>query len=188
MANADRPAGFSPSGNIGGSPYNAQVRKYAVALGDGTALFVGDAVKSTGTANADGIPYVTQAAASNTIRGVVVGFEPEPTNLELQYRLASTERIVLVCDDPLAEFEVQEDSVGGALAVTAVGGNIEIVVGAGSTVSGRSGMEIDSSTATTSAAQIRIIGSVQRPDNEVGTNASWIVKINEHELLTAAGV
>jgi hypothetical protein len=185
MANEDRPTGLSPTGTIGGTPYSAKVRRYAVPATDGTALYVGDAVVSTGSANADGVPYVIQAAAANILRGVVVGFEPDPTNLELKYRLASTERIAMVCDDPMAEFEIQEN---GAIAVTAVGGNAELVVAAGSATSGLSGMELASSSAITGAAQLRIIQLVQRPNNEVGTNGKWVVKINEHELLTAAGV
>lgn len=184
MPNADRPRGFELVGHVSGSPHNAAINKYAVPSGDSTALFVGDAVITDGNANADGIPYVIQGTVAASLRGVVVGFEPDPTNLELQYRLASTERICYVCDDPDALFEIQET---GAIAATDVSGNAEISVAAGSTVSGRSGMELDSASAITGAAQLRIVRLAQRADNEIGTNANWIVRINEHELDTAAG-
>jgi len=184
MANADRPRGLKLVGHVSGSPFNAQIRRYAVPSSDGTALFVGDAVKTNGTASTAGIPYVIQAAAGDGLRCVVVGFEPLATNLELLYRAASTERVVYVCDDPEALFEIQED---GAIAVTAVSGNADLVVAAGSTVSGLSGMELDSSSATTSTAQLRILELAQREDNAVGTNAKWIVRINEHELAGTAG-
>lgn len=188
MANSDTLFGARLIGHLSGSPINAQIRRYSVPASDGTALFVGDFVKSNGTADTDGTPQVIQAAAGNTVRGVVVGFEPLATNLNLTYRTASTQRYVLVCDDPHALFEIQEDSVGGDLAATAVGGNADITVGSGSTTSGLSGMELDSSTAATTAATLRIHGLVQRADNEIGTNAKWIVQIVEHELITSTGV
>lgn len=187
MPNSDRPTGLRLVGHLSGSPHNAAVNKYIIPASDGTATFVGDAVVTNGDASSDGIPYVIQASAGGAIRGVIVGFEAEPTNLELQYRLASTERIAMVCDDPDALFEIQEDSDGGALAATDVSGNADIIVGAGSTVSGKSGMELDSSSAITGAATLRIVALAQRPDNEIGNQAKWFVRINEHEFDTAAG-
>lgn len=188
MANSDKPFGARLVGHISGSPFNAQIRRYSVPASDGTALFVGDFVKSDGSADADGVPGCIQAAAANTLLGVVVGFEPVPTNLETMHRLASTLRYALVCTDPDAIYEIQEDSVGSNLAATDVGGNADIIVAAGSTVSGISAMELDSSTAVTTTAQLRILGLAQRADNEIGANAKWLVRINEHELDTAAGV
>ena len=180
MANSDSPSGFTLVGTIGGSAYNAQIHKYAIPAADGTATFVGDAVKTNGDATADGVPYVIQAAATNTIRGIIVGFEPNPSNLELQYRAASTLRICWVCDDPYAVFEIQED---GTMAATDVSGNADIVVAAGSTTSGRSAMELASSTVATGDT-LRILELVQRADNEIGLNAKWKVMIMEHELTT----
>lgn len=188
MANSDTPFGFKLVGHTSGSPMNARLTRYSIPASDGTAVFIGDAVKSTGSADTVGVPAVIQAAAGNTIRGVVVAFEPLLTNLETKHRLASTLRYALVCDDPEAIYEVQEDSVGNNLAATDVGDNFEIIVAAGSTVSGLSGMELDSSTAAGATAQLRVLGLVQRADNEIGANAKWLVRINEHELDATAGV
>ena len=79
-------------------------------------------------------------------------------------------------------FEIQEDSVVATLAATNVGQNADIVVGAGSTVSGLSGMELDSDSAVATTAQLRIHSLERRPDNEIGANANWLVIINEHEF------
>lgn len=187
MANTDAPRGLRPVRHSNGSPYNGAVNRYYVPSSDGTAIFIGDAVKSAGSADANGVASVAQAAAGDAIRGVVVGVEPV-TDESLIYRAASTERYLLVADAPDLIFEIQEDSVGGALAVTAIGNNADLVVAAGSTFTGLSGMELDSSTATTSTAQLRILGLVQRPDNEVGSNAKLEVMINEHELKSTTGV
>lgn len=187
MANTDRPNGLRPVRHLNGSPWNGAVRRCYVPSSDGTAIFVGDAVKSAGSADADGVPTVAQAAAGNAIRGVVTGIEVLGSDLETLYRAASTARYVYVCEDPDVVFEIQEDSVGGALAATDVGNNADIVVGSGSTTSGASGMELDSSTKATTAAQLNILALVQRPDNEIGTNAKWEVFINEHEFGSTTG-
>jgi len=189
MANRDIPNGLRPVGYLNGATWNGKVNKYYVPATDGTAIFIGDAVKSAGSASADGkYPDVAQAAAGDAIRGVVVGFEVDPDNINYKYRPASTAMTLLVCDDPDAIFEIQEDSVGGALAVTEVGENADLVVGSGSTTTGLSGMELDSSDHKSATAQLRILRLVDRPDNELGTNARWQVLINEHELKSTTGV
>lgn len=187
MANADRVNGGRPVKHLDGSPYNGAANRYYVPSSDSTAIFVGDAVKSAGSADANGVASVAQAAAGDAIRGWVVGVEPV-TDESTIYRAASTERYVFVADAPDLVVEIQEDSVGGALAATSVGLNADLVVGSGDTASGRSGMELDSSTAATTSAQLRIIGFAQRADNEIGTNAKVLVVANEHELKSTTGV
>lgn len=187
MANVDRPSGLRPVKHLDGSPYNGAANLYFIPSTDSTAVFLGDAVKSAGSADADGVATVAQAAAGDAVRGVVVGFQPDPDNLSSLYRAASTDRYVWVADAPDIVCEVQEDSVGGALAATEVGNNADIVVGTGSTTTGTSAMELDSSTAGTTAAQLRILGLVQREDNEIGTNAKLLVAFNEHELKSTTG-
>lgn len=190
MANVDRVFGFRPVGHLNGSPWNGRVTKYWIPASDGTATFVGDLVKLSGTASASGIASVIQAAAGNTPVGVVISFEPNPDNLAQIHRTASQDindqedgRYVYVADSPDLVCEVQEDGVGGALAITNVGQNADVVVGSGSATTGQSGMELDSSTAnTTSTLVLRILGFVQRPDNEVGVaNAKMLVGFNVHQ-------
>lgn len=187
MANADRVNGLRPVKHLDGSPYNGAANLYYVPSSDSTAIFVGDAVKSAGSADSDGVASVAQAAAGDAIRGVVVGVKPV-TDESTIYREASTERYVYVADAPDLVFEVQEDSTGGALAASSVGLNADVVVASGDTATGTSGMELDSSTAGTTTAQLRIMGYVQRPDNEIGDNAKILVAINEHELKSTTGV
>ena len=190
MANTDRPNGLRPVRHLNGSPWNGAVRRCYVPATDSTAIFVGDAVKSAGSGDSDGVPSVAQAAAGDSLRGVVVGIEVLGTDLETLYRAASTERYVLVCEDPDVVYEIQEDSVGNDLAATHIGNNGNVVVGSGDTTSGASGMELDSSdvnTTGTGAAQLNVLGLAQRPDNEIGTNARWEVFINEHEFGSTTG-
>ena len=187
MANTDTPRGLRPVRHRNGAPYNGAANLYFIPATDGTAVFLGDAVKLAGSADAEGVPTVAQAAAGDTICGVVVGFEANRDNLALTYRVASTARYVWVADDPDLVFEIQEDSDGGALAAADVGNNADIIVGSGSTVTGLSGMELDSNTKGTATATLRIMRLVPRADNEIGTNAMWEVMINEHRFTTTTG-
>lgn len=190
MANVSRINGARPVRYLNGAPWTGKVKRYYVPSTDATALFVGDFVKSAGSADADGVPTVAQAAAGNTLLGVVVGIEPNPNNLSAVYRAASTAAYVYVADDPNIVYEIQEDSVGGAMNATNVGNNGDIVVGSGNTSTGASAMQLDSSdviATTTSTAQLRVIRLASRVDNEIGTYAKWEVLINEHEYKTTTG-
>ena len=189
MANRDTVYGLKYVGNLSGNA-TGQVVRCNIPASDGTATFINDAVKTLGSADADGIPQVIQCAAGNIVYGVIVGFEPLLSDLSVKHRVASTNRYCLVQIDPMAVFEIQEDAVGGALAATNVGQNVDLVVGTGSTQSGLSGMELDSSTAaTTNTLRFRILGFSQIVGNEIGANAKVLVKINGSEFGNAiAGV
>lgn len=186
MANVSRVWGLRPVKHLNGSPYNGQYNLYHVPASDGTAMFAGDLVKLAGSASTDGYATVAQSAATNPSIGVVVGFVVDPANLNTpsQYRAASTARYVMVCDATDVVYEVQEDAVGGALAVGDIGLNADVVVAAGSTTTGQSGMQLDTSTkATTATLVLKILGFVNRPDNEIGSaNAKVWVTINNHQL------
>jgi hypothetical protein len=189
MANSNAPMGLSPVRYRNGSPWNGQARTYYVPAADSTALFIGDPVIIAGSGDADGVPTITRATAASAgrITGVVVGFQPTGP-FPAKYRAASTAMYVLVADDPLLLFEAQEDGVGGSLAATSIGLNIDLIAGSGNTSTGLSGFLLDSSTAATTATlQCRIIGLQQRIDNAIGTTAKWLVAINLPTETGAAG-
>lgn len=196
MANTNKVNGFRPVRYLNGAPWNGQANKYVIPAGNGTATFIGDLVKADATGDDAGYQTVVQAAASNAVLGVIVGMEVTPGSLDTpQYRAASTRRVVWVADDPNLIFEAQEDGDTDPLETTDIGLNINVVVGAGSTVTGASGMQIDSDTAATTATlPLRLLGLVQRPDNENVLSAGgqaytrWEVKINNHQLGSSTGV
>ena len=188
MANLDKALGARPSRHLDGSPYNGAVNRYFIPATDETATFRGDFVKSAGSADADGVPTVKQADAGGNLLGVIVDFEPDPDNPNTLHRAADTARYCLVADAPDVVYVIQEDAVGGAIAATAVGNNFDIVVGAGSTDTGMSAMEIDSSDASgTGAAQLRVLRLHRQSDNAIGSNAEYEVVINEHERKSTTG-
>lgn len=184
MANADTPFGLRPVAMADGSPYSASIRAYSTAAGDGTAIFLGDPVILSGTSQTiDGVIYadVDQAATGDVIAGVVVGVKPV-TRDSLTYRAASTQRIVYVETGPNVIFEIQEVSGGTALAAADIGLNANFVVGSGSTTTGMSGVELNNSgEATTNTLDLKIVGFVNRADNEIGEHAKWLVQINRSQ-------
>lgn len=189
MANSNAPTGFTPRRYRNGAPWNGVARTYFVPATDATALFVGDPVIIAGDGDANGIPTCTRATAAGAgrITGVVVGFQPAAP-FPLPYRPASTAAYVLVADDPDLLFEAQEDGVGGSLAATNIGQNIDMIAGTGSTFTGNSGFMIDSSTAAVTATlQWRIVELEPREDNAIGTTAKWLVAINLPTETGAAG-
>ena len=99
-------AGFRPVKHMNGSPYNGQVNRYMISASDTAVTNVGDFVQlSDNNALEDttygfGVFPAVERAGSGTavpIVGVIVGFEPDYSNLNAgAYRAASTKRICLV--------------------------------------------------------------------------------------------
>jgi len=188
MANADAAFGFRPVSSQGG-PYNGQTQRcYVPTTASEGPLFIGDVVTLIGSASTDGYPQVKEAAATEPAYGVVTSFEANPDNLSLPYRAASTERYCQVAPCIGNYFEAQFNGVSEAADV---GLNTIYVVGAGSTVTGKSTTELSASDVhTTLADEIKIIAFVDRPDNDLTlTNAKAIVMFNEPQLAhNTAGV
>ena len=190
MTNHDAPAGLKLCcvQTMGG--FTGKLTPYVAVAGYATALFVGDLVKLAGTAatNEEGLSLqsVEQAAAGDTACGVIVSIGVNPDNLNRIYRPASTLQTVYVCDDPYALYEMQTAS-GTALTEAMIGNNADIVVSAGSTATGLSGIELDLTTVGTGSAQIRIIQLLNGRGNEYAEHAKVICMINEHAYKGTAG-
>jgi hypothetical protein len=193
MANTNAPFGGRPVGTMLGAPMNGQVNTYTALASYATNMFIGDPVVVTGArGSGHQVVEVATAGATNQITGFIVGFEPTPGIVSLGYGAASTLRFPIVCDDPAALFELQEDAVGGAIAVANIGQNINLVSGAGSTFTKKSGWMIDSSGITADATfQMIVRDIVTRVDNEEATAyAKYICSINLHtrRLGAVAGI
>jgi hypothetical protein len=185
MANTSKIRGFIPVKHVNGSPYNGQSNIYATAAADGTALFVGDPVKLAADGNAQGIQLVTKATAGTMSGGSISLDTPV-------YRPASTAQYVLVCDAPDVIYEVEAVTGSNAsysFAVADVGQNADLSTVAGSTVTGTSAAALDMATKNTTATlQWKVLGVVQRPDNEItGASTKVLVKINNAQLGAGTG-
>ena len=188
MANVDKPFGLRPLGNLsatgGQKQYGYEIadnQSGAIYQGDLVTVYDGYLVKfapATHTAAVgvfNGCNYIDPSSGKPTWKN----YYPGSVNITQGKIVAD------VLDDPNQLFIIQND---GTSAVTDYGKNADIVVGTGSTTTGVSANELDtSSIATTAALNLKIVGLWDVPNNAVGANAVVVVKINEH-LYGSAGV
>lgn len=199
MANISKINGFRPVKHTNGSPYNGQANIYQVQSASAN-MGVGDLVVTSGTASASGIPSVQLVAAGSTAAvGVIVGI----VNAKLdtvtgamtagsisldtpQYIASGGTAFVLVADSPDVVYEVETSN--GTPGLVDVGLNASHANGTFNTSTGTSGATVDMGTkATTAALTLKILGFVQRPDNEIGASAKVHVLINNHQFKGGTG-
>lgn len=203
MANANVATGLQPI-NDNGTNWSGQGRLVAFPAAQAGNIFRGDPVVALGGTDAFGVPLcgIATAGATNLILGSFIGISNGPaaggnaastvTRDLPVYRQASILNYGFIVDDPNQIYVIQEDSVGGAIAA-ATGGfaNGNLVAGAGSTVTGMSGWQLQSSGVSSSANptfQLRLLGLVRGPDNAIGANAKWAVRLNLPQLWNLGGV
>ena len=181
MANVDKAFGLRPYKGLNVGSAVQEANKYDISTsGYGTSIFQGDLVIFAGG-------YINRAAASSAnLVGVFshcyyVATDGTPTFKN--YYPASTTALgsgaieAYIYDDPNQLFVVQ------ASAQTCIGRNADTDGIGGSTTTGVSTRELDSSTiATTQGLQLKIIGVVQDDINGdlTADNANLVVQINEH--------
>lgn len=186
MANVNAPMGLRTIRHYMGGL--VRLNEYQIASALGSNIFDGDLVKSTGTTK-----QITVCAAGDRSVGVFRGVRYQETDGNYVFRrywpsgttlLTGSTCYALVNDDPHTLFAIQ---CSAGFAVTDVGSVTDITAAtAGSTATGQSGMQADSTLFSASgSAQLKIIELVNSPDNAYGTNAKVAVLINEHELNAA---
>jgi hypothetical protein len=188
MANVDKAFGLRPLGNLSGTGAQKQYG-YEIADNQAGAIFQGDLVTifdgylvkfapATHTAAVgvfNGCNYIDPTTGKPTWKN----YYPGSVNITAGKIAAD------VMDDPSQLFLIQVDE---SVAQTQIGLNADVVGTGGSTTTGVSSMELDSSTIAKAAAlNLKIVGLYDVPGNEFGTNAVVVVKINEH-LYGSAGV
>lgn len=192
MANRAAAFGLAPASHLQGSTFVGQVRTYHIPSTDGNAYAIGDPVISNGTGDSKGVPGAVLATAggSNMVMGCIVGMGGAAYGGAIGVDPVSQDRIIVpasktkdyyivVADDPYTIFTIIEDPTQAALAAADIGLNISLKAGTNNGF--LSGWVLDQSTkATTSTLQMRLLGLVQRADNAFGTGAEWLVMINNH--------
>ena len=188
MANIDKAFGLRPMGNLSATGAQAQYG-YEIADNQSGAIYQGDLVTiydgylvkfapATHTAAVgvfNGCNYIDPTTGKPTWKN----FYPGSVNITAGKIIAD------VIDDPAQLFLIQADE---DIVQADIGKNADVVGTGGSTTTGVSTMELDSSTIANAAAlNLKIVGLFDVPGNALGTNAVVVVKINEH-LYGSAGV
>ena len=191
----DKPYGLRPVNLIGGQVYAGSTRLMAVASGEGTSIFFGDAVKLTGG-------YITRDPADSAMTpvGIFMGctYTDPNSNQKVfkQYFPAGTVAADIkayVVDDYDAIFKVAVVSgttVISGVTQAAVGFNAALVDNTGSTITGDSLVAISVTTATNGALPVRIVDVVPDTANSLGSYTEVLVKWNfgMHQYQNAVGV
>lgn len=196
MANVNAPFGLRPVRFLSGAPYNGQCNFY-FATGASGVIGPGDPVKLAGSANtseikgyqAGTLPTVALASGGtgNEILGVCVGVLAD-TRDSLIYRETSTDRVIMVADDPQIIYQCQEDGASTAFAAVDVSQFVCLASATGSTVTGQSAWTLATGTApnTTAAFQLILLRLSAIPNNAIGQYGVWDVMINNHQLANIA--
>ena len=183
MANVDAAFGLVPVRHMSGNIPRAN--KYTITSGLAENIFTGDLCILT----ADGVITPHTATEVNNI-GVFAGVSYTASDGSYVYSqywptgTTATNIIAYVYDDPYIVYKVMSD---GSPAQTNIGNCADVVAGAGSTTTGQSGFELNS-TMSNGTATCKIIGLYESPDNAFGANAVVEVLINEHILKATAGI
>lgn len=167
----------------GGNPICA---RFVVLASDSTALFEGDVVELTPTTGsmdaASEVASITRFTSGHIPLGVIKSFEPSASlPITGNTRVASTLRFVNVNIDPDSVYQAQEDGLGTAITVAGAGSmfNYNLIVAAGSAVTGQSGTMINSdSGASSSAADVKVINCPSNGGtNYVGVSGGAIFEV-----------
>lgn len=173
MANVDAARGLQPLTSPNGT---IQAQLYPITLAYGTSLFRGDPVLMT-TAG------TVEIGSTTIVLGAAIGFFDENL-VPINYYVGSTatQCYALVADSPDQEFVIQDDGDGGALAITDMFGNGTLTTGTGSSVTGESRYELDSSSVDDTAAKTWKVLRLHRVQgNAFGEHAKLVVKPNNHQ-------
>lgn len=165
------------------------VERGVVITAQSGAIFTGDPIKRVN----DGT-FIVAAGGDTTICGVCIGVEqyknssgqivsgnylPNATAYTGAPSLSNPQAsIIRYVPAARQVFELDMNTAEASLttAQTSVGNNIDVSVGTGSTITGRSACVGANTSPGTGTANVRIIGIVQSPDNDV-TAVNWKAEV-----------
>ena len=188
MANKDAAFGFRPTRSLVGGELRTE--EYAIAANHGTSIFTGQVVEAVAAGG------IEQAAAGDTQQVGVFGgcFFTDPSTSKPTFKAfypASTNASDIkatVHVDPFTVFEAQHDGTGTAAMNNSA---FDFVGTSGSTITGQSTSEIDTSTSGTSGG-FKQIGISTDPDNSdtgsANVNAYVVFNTGEHVFKLTTGV
>lgn len=185
MANVIGPFGLSQWGTASGPPNFAENHNtpWRIASNNGTAIFYGDLV--TPVVATGFIQQWTAAAgsASVLVAGVFIGCSYFSTSQQKTIfnrywpgSDATGDVNAFVVDDPNSQWLIQGDTtVAAAITQTSFGKVADVVVNAGNTVTGVSGMALAAPSASnTGFLPLRVVNIVTTPPGANGTDLTTV--------------
>jgi hypothetical protein len=167
MPNLDAPNGFVPVRHLNGGTVR-YTGGYTIDSGQASDIFLGDAVIADATPTGDG-NNIDVAGAGGELLGIFAGCQYTAANGDVVWAkqwvsgtttLGAAPAEAFVYVDPQIVYSVQ---VAGTIAAADIGNFADLVVGAGNTLNGVSGFELNATTAGT-IAQFQILSLAEAPD------------------------
>jgi len=187
MANKDAAFGFKPVRSLSGGEIRTQ--EYAIAANYATSLFTGTPVLGV-TAGGINIAVDSSGTPGHILGSFGGCFYTDPTTGKPTYKshyaqVNASDIVAYVYDDPSLIFEAQHDGTGTAAMNF---GGFDFVGLSGSTTTGISSAEIDTSELATTG-QFQQLGISKDPDNSdtASANANAYVMVNSAGDNSAAG-
>ena len=174
--------GLVPARMRGSGANSGGTTRYRIANAFGSSIFSGDVVKlgSSGT-----VEVIT--TTTDHVLGIFQGCEyVDPDSKQPifgRYWPASTSSVdgtpyAIVNDDPATTYIIQADAT---VTLADVGINYTVTLGAGSTMTGRSGFGLEVAGRATTSAMLQVIGLSNVPDNAFGdANPRVEVRLVQH--------
>jgi len=200
MPNPVAPFGLLPVSHTSGE-WCGSGRTYFIPQADTNAYAIGDPVALAGSADSKGVAscVLVTAGGGNLVLGPIIGMGGKAYGGAIGVDPISQDRIIIpatktqpyyvfVADDPLLVFAIREGNTGTPFAATDVGLNCSLAAGTNNGFI--STWILDNTTeATTTALQMKLLGLRQVLNNDFGLSAEWLVMINNHNFKPAsAGV
>lgn len=196
------PYGLEPINRFDGMPYAGATQQLPIASTYNTAIYNGDIVlvsggnikKSVVTSDS------TTDKANNATYGVFVGVQYVNTQgqtVQAQYypgNAAASSAVAYVVMDPAAEFKVavtySGNSTVSSTTAAAVGTNLAVIQGTGSSTTGNSGVSVAAPSAgagNAAALPVRVVAVVPETAANATLYTELVVKLNNPQILLAAG-
>jgi len=189
MANQDAAFGFRPTRSLVGGQIRTE--EYKIAANYDTAIYTGQVVEAVTAGGVDGAT-VGDVHQVGVFGGV---FYTDPTTSKPTWKAyypastAAADIVASIYMDPNIVFEAQHDETGTA-ALNFASGNF-VGVG-GSTTTGQSTQELDTSSFGTTASGLKQIGVSKDPDNSdtstANCNAYVVFGTGENVFTFATGI
>ena len=197
MANKNR-GGFWPVGTMSGSPWQGSVKRFGHGLAEQGVIGVGDMLTLSTTGNVNYAVAATKFLIGSMVSKEVVG-KPRPIgtamalsgqdSVDLTRKHVTTKEntFVYVCTAPDAIYEVE--AYNGTPFLPNIGSTCNLIFQAASTTTGMSQMVVDiGDVSASNAGKFKIVGIVERADNEAASNMKILVMVNEHLFNAPTGI
>ena len=193
MSSTKALSGFHPSRKRGSNSNSTGLTEYTIAQNNASAMFSGDLLKYAASGGTVTPITTTTDYAIGVLAGVRYVDKTSKQPVWSSYIAASVSSddsttYALVDDDPNSTFVIQADA---ALTLGDTDLNFDVTLGAGSTVTGRSGFGIKAASRVATTAMVRPISLFAQPDNawsDTATKVECRIQRNQEYTVVACVV